>query len=109
MWPDLELKIGEISDYNDRGKHTTVVASLLNPEPDIYVADTRACACSCSGIDPEQLDAFFPEMRPYLGQCRFQPCTHTHEPDCAIQHAVARGEIDSVRYESYLKMFEYAF
>ncbi len=110
LWPDLELKTGEISDYNDRGKHTTAVASLLNPEPDIYVADTPGMRVFMFwDIDPEQLDALFPEMRPYLGHCRFQPCTHTHEPDCAIQQAVARGEINSLRYASYLKMFEYAF
>jgi ribosome biogenesis GTPase len=110
LWPGLDLKTGEISSYNDRGKHTTVVASLLNPEPGIYVADTPGMRVFMYwDIDPEQLDAFFPEMRPYLGHCRFQPCTHTHEPDCAVHQAADRGEIDPLRYESYCKMFAYAF
>jgi ribosome biogenesis GTPase len=56
-------------------------------------------------VDPEQLDAFFPEMRPFLGQCRFRPCTHLHEPACAVRAAVERGEISALRYESYRKMF----
>ncbi len=110
LWPDLERKVGEISAYHDRGKHTTVVAELLRPEPEIYVADTPGMRVFMFyDIDPEQLDAFFPEMRPHLGECRFQPCTHIHEPDCAIQAAVERGEIAELRYESYVKMFEYAF
>jgi ribosome biogenesis GTPase / thiamine phosphate phosphatase len=110
LWPHLDLRVGEISEYHDRGKHTTVVAELLRPEPDIAVADTPGLRVFLFyDIDPEQLDAFFPEMRPYLGQCRFQPCTHTHEPDCAIQAAVERGEISLPRYESYLRMFENAY
>jgi ribosome biogenesis GTPase len=110
LWPGLELKTQAISAVHDRGRHTTVVASLLNPEPGIYVADTPGMRQFLFwDIDPEQLDAFFPEMRPYLGQCRFQPCTHTHEPGCAVQAAVARGGIDELRYESYVKMFGYAF
>jgi ribosome biogenesis GTPase / thiamine phosphate phosphatase len=60
-------------------------------------------------IDPEQLDAFFPELRPYLGQCRFAPCTHIHEPGCAVIAAAEREEIDPLRYESYCRMFEHGF
>jgi ribosome biogenesis GTPase / thiamine phosphate phosphatase len=110
LWPDLELEVGEVSDATDRGRHTTVVARLLTPEPGILVADTPGLRqFRFWDIDPEQLDAFFPEMRPYLGQCHFAPCTHVHEPGCAVQAAVERGEISDLRYESYLKMFEYEF
>lgn len=110
LWPTLNLEVGEVSDATDRGRHTTVVAQLLNPEPDIYVADTPGLRqFRFWNVDPEQLDAFFPEMRPYLGQCRFQPCTHTHEPSCAVRAAVERGEIADMRYESYCKMFEHEF
>ncbi len=107
LWPELDLDVGEVSEYHDRGKHTTVVSQLLNPEPDILVADTPGLRVFYFwDIDKEQLDAFFPEFRPYLGQCRFQPCTHLHEPGCAIAAAVQRGDIDSLRYESYCRMFE---
>jgi len=108
--PDLDLEVGEISEFHDRGRHTTVVARLLNPEPDLYVADTPGLRqFRFWDIDREQLDAFFPEFKPFLGECRFQPCTHTHEPGCAIKAAYERGEITGIRYESYLKMFEYEF
>ena len=110
LWPELDLKVGEISEYHDRGKHTTVVARLLNPEPDIYVADTPGLRqFRFWDIDPEQLEAFFPEMAPYLNKCRFTPCTHTHEPGCAVRAAVERGEIAAIRYESYCSMFEHRF
>lgn len=107
LWPDLNLEVGEISEYYDKGKHTTVVARLLNPEPDIYVADTPGLRVFYFwDIDKEQLDAFFPEFWPYLGKCRFQPCTHMHEPGCAVVAAVERGDIHPLRYESYCRMFE---
>ena len=106
LWPHLELEIGEVSEYHAQGTHTTVVARLLQPEPGTYVADTPGMReFELWDIDPEQLDAFFPEMRPYLGDCHFQPCTHTHEPRCAIKDAVERGAIAAVRYASYLRLF----
>lgn len=110
LWPKLDLRVGEISQVHDRGKHITVVARLLVPEADTYVADTPGLRqFRFWDIDPEQLEAFFPEMLPYLGQCRFIPCTHTHEPSCAVRRAVENGEIAEIRYESYRKMFEYGF
>jgi ribosome biogenesis GTPase len=110
LWPDLELSVGEISMAHDRGRHTTVVPYLLNPEDDTYVADTPGLRqFRFWDIDPEQLDAFFPELHPYLGHCRFSPCTHTHEPGCAVRAAAECGKIDPLRFESYLRMFEYGF
>lgn len=106
LWPDLDLGVGEISTYHDRGKHTTVVARLLNPEPDIYVADTPGLRqFRFWDIDPEQLEAFFPEILARMHDCRFTPCTHMHEPGCAVRAAVERGEIAAQRYESYRRMF----
>ncbi len=107
LWPGLNLAVGEVSAYHDKGKHTTVVAQLLNPEPDILVADTPGLRVFYFwDIDSEQLDAFFPEFRPHLGHCHFQPCTHMHEPGCAVMAATERGEIDPLRYESYRRMFD---
>ncbi|MBC7238111.1 MAG: ribosome small subunit-dependent GTPase A [Chloroflexi bacterium] len=108
LWPDLDLPVGEISTYHERGKHTTVVPWLLNPEPDVYVADTPGLRqFRFWDIEPEQLDAFFPEMLPHLNKCRFTPCTHMHEPGCAVRMAVERGEISEQRYESYRRMFRH--
>jgi len=110
LWPSLNLKVGEISEYHDRGKHTTPVAELLIPEPETYVADTPGMRqFRLWDIDPEQLEAFFPEILARLGKCQFTPSTHTHEPNCAVREAVERGEIAAMRYESYLRLFEYGF
>ncbi len=110
LWPDLDLETGEISEARDRGRHTTVVGRLLSPEPDTYVADTPGLRqFRFWDIDPEQLDAFFPEMRPYLGRCRFAPCTHIHEPGCAVRQAAENEQIAPLRYESYCRMFTTGF
>lgn len=110
LWPGLDLRTGEVSEYHDRGRHTTAVAWLLRPERDTYVADTPGLRqFRFWDIDPEQLDAFFPEFAPFIGECRFQPCTHTHEPDCAVRAAAEGEEVPPVRYESYVRMFEHGF
>ncbi len=110
LWPSLGLRTGKVSESHDRGRHTTVVPRLLRPERDTYVADTPGLRqFRFWDIEPEQLDAFFPEFRPFIGQCRFQPCTHTHEPDCAVRSAAEREEVPPLRYESYLRMFEHGF
>lgn len=110
LWPELDLRTGAVSGATDRGRHTTVVARLLRPERGTYVADTPGLRqFRFWDIDPEQLDAFFPEFAPFIGECRFQPCTHTHEPDCAVRAAAERREIPPLRYESYVKMFEHGF
>jgi ribosome biogenesis GTPase len=57
-------------------------------------------------IQPEELDGYFPELRPLVSDCQFNDCTHTHEPGCAIQAAVARGEIHPDRYASYVRMYQ---
>ncbi|MFO7916817.1 MAG: ribosome small subunit-dependent GTPase A [Anaerolineae bacterium] len=107
MWPHVEQKVGEISDYHDQGRHTTVVSELLNPEPGVYIADTPGLRrFHLWDMDPEQLDTFFPEMVPYLDECRFATCTHIHEPDCAVRRAVEAGEIDEERYHSYQRLFQ---
>jgi ribosome biogenesis GTPase len=106
LWPELALEVGEVSEYHDKGKHTTAVAHLLNPEPGTYVADTPGLRqFQLWDVDPEQLEAFFPEMVPYLGQCRFTPCSHRMEPDCAVREAVERGKIAATRYRSYCLLY----
>jgi ribosome biogenesis GTPase len=110
LWPGFDLATGEISQARDRGVHTTVVARLLSPQPGTYIADTPGMRqFRLWHIAPEQLPSLFPEMRPFLGACQFEPCSHLHEPGCAVREAVARGEISALRYESYSKMVGYRF
>ena len=107
MYPGLNLRVGEISESVNKGRHTTVGA-LLHPLPDAgYVVDTPGLReVGMWGMPSEHLDQCFPEFLPLLRDCRFGDCTHRTEPDCAIRSAAASGELSSARYESYVKLRE---
>ena len=104
--PSLELRTGEVSEAVQKGRHTTVSAELLPLRCGGYVADTPGLReLGLWGIPSEELDHYFPEFRPYLGECRFgYACSHTHEPGCAVKEAVEAGEVPGERYESYLAL-----
>lgn len=101
--PGFQLRTGDVSEAVRKGRHTTVSAELLPLRCGGYVADTPGLReVGLWGIPVEELDHYFPEFRPYLGECRFgYACTHTHEPGCAVREAVEGGEIPVERYESY--------
>jgi len=107
MFPGLDLRVGEISESVNKGRHTTV-GGYLHPLPGDdggYVADTPGLReIGMWALAPESLDVCFPELRPYLPHCRFADCRHVVEPDCAVRAAVEAGEVSAVRYESYLKL-----
>lgn len=104
--PGLSLRVSDVSEAVDKGRHTTVAALLVPLDCGGYVADTPGLReVGLWGVDPGSLDRCFPEFRPYLGSCRFaKSCTHDHEPDCAVSSAVDEGLIDRGRYESYRKL-----
>ena len=107
--PGLQLRAGELSERTGKGRHTTTVADLLALDAGGYVADTPGLrGIEPYDLDPEMLEQYFPELAPYLGQCRFSPCTHLHEPGCAVRAAVAAGAIAESRYASYVKLYEEA-
>ena len=105
--PALHLRTGELRDFLDKGKHTTRAAHLL-PLPfgtDSFVADTPGIReLGLYDIDPSNLQFYFRELAPYLPACRFPGCTHDHEPGCAVRAALEQGEIDTDRFESYLRL-----
>jgi ribosome biogenesis GTPase len=105
LYPGLHLRVGEISESVNKGRHTTVGA-LLHPLPDGgFVADTPGLReIGMWGLDPSALDECFPEFRPLTPLCRFGDCTHTVEPGCAVLDALARREISAARHESYAKL-----
>ena len=105
LYPGLDLRVGEISESVNKGRHTTVGAWLY-PLPDGgFVADTPGLReIGMWGLDPGNLDACFPEFRPFMELCRFGDCTHTVEPECAVQGAITSGEVSASRYESYVKL-----
>jgi len=106
--PGFQLRTGEVSAAVRKGRHTTVTAELLPLKCGGYVADTPGLReVGLWGIPAEELDHYFPEFRPYLGECKFgYACSHTHEPGCAVRAAVEGGEVSEARYESYRAMLE---
>ena len=107
--PGLGLATSEISDAVDKGRHTTRVAELiaLDLPGGGYVADTPGIReLGLWQFPLDELDWCFREFRPFLGECYFAGCTHTHEPDCAVRAAVADHKISEERYQSYVKLRE---
>lgn len=106
--PDLSLRVGAVSESVNKGRHTTVSARLVRLDCGGHVVDTPGLReVGLWGMDPERLDEAFPEFRPYLGECRFgNSCTHTHEPSCAVQEAVASGFVSADRYDSYRALLQ---
>lgn len=103
--PGLGLTIQKVSQATGKGKHTTVSSELFPIEGGGYVADTPGLkALALWDIEPEELDGYFPEIRPLVAQCQFSDCTHIHEPGCAVTEAVENGEIHPQRYDSYIRL-----
>jgi len=105
VYPGSGLRVGDISESVNKGRHTTVGAKLLPLPGGGYVADTPGLReVGLWGIVPTEVDACFPEFKPFLGECKFQDCTHDHEPGCAVLAAVARNVVSAERHASYLKL-----
>lgn len=110
--PDFCIRVGGVSDKLGRGRHTTRHVELYQMADGTMVADTPGF----SSFDTEQMELVvkenlqyaFPDFAPYLGGCQFNDCAHLREPGCKITEAVARGEIEPTRYESYVRLYERA-
>jgi ribosome biogenesis GTPase len=104
--PGLNLRIGEVSDWTFKGKHTTTNAELIRLESGGFVVDTPGLRqFELWGVEPGEVEGYFREFRPYVPACRFPDCSHTHEAACAVKEAVHWGQIHTGRYESYLKLY----
>jgi ribosome biogenesis GTPase len=105
--PGLKLRIGEISARVRRGKNTTVSAVMLPLEAGGFLVDTPGFSeVGLWGIEPRELASCFPEMRPFIGECRYGDCRHMSEPGCRIRAATETGEIQADRLESYQVLLE---
>jgi ribosome biogenesis GTPase len=103
--PGLDLRVNEISQATGKGRHTTVVREMFPLKRGGYVADTPGLkTVGLWDIEPEELDGYFPELKPLVAECQFSSCTHTQEPGCAVIEAVEKGKIHPERYESYLRL-----
>ncbi len=103
--PGLGLAVREISAWNDRGRHTTVVREMFAVDGGGYVADLPGLRkLSLWDTQPEELDGYFPELRDLVAKCQFNDCTHFEEPGCAVIKAVEEGSVSAERYESYVRL-----
>ncbi len=132
LCPGLGLRVGELSDWSLKGKHTTTFAEIFpirvmgyglevmdacaeprqpsithNPSPITYLIDTPGIKeFGMVDFNEQELSHFFPEMRAVLHNCHFANCTHRHEPQCAVKAAVEEGRISEERYRNYLNIIE---
>jgi ribosome biogenesis GTPase len=107
--PGLGLAVKTVSDATTKGRHTTVASEMFPLDGGGYVADTPGIrAIQLFDVEPSEIDGYFPDIRPYLNECRFTDCRHENEPGCGVRSAVDEGDIWYERYESYLRLREEA-
>ncbi len=103
--PGLGLAAKDVSKSTRKGRHTTVVRELFALAGGGYVADTPGLkSLALWDIEPEEVDAYFPELRDLVADCQFSDCTHMHEPGCEVMAAVADGRVHPERYNSYVRL-----
>ena len=105
--PALDPRVGEISEAHVQGKHTTTFYEMYSLASGGFIVDTPGLrGFGLVDLKKEEIALYFPEMHKASEGCRFAPCTHTHEPGCAVKEAVENGEISYERYSSYLGMLD---
>lgn len=101
------MQVASLTKFR-RGRHTTTFAKIISLSDSTLLLDSPGFTeFQLWGIEKEQLQFYFPDFEPFFQKCKFQPCTHTHEPKCAIKNAVERGKINQSRYKSYLSLFAF--
>jgi ribosome biogenesis GTPase len=104
--PAINQKVSEISDYTEKGIHTTTFAEMFQLHANTFIIDTPGIKeFGLMDMTPEELSDYFPEMRELRLSCKFgSRCLHLNEPQCAIKEAVTKGTIALSRYENYLSI-----
>ena len=103
----VEMETGAISQKLGRGKHTTRHSQLIQIDEGTYIMDTPGfSSLYVADMEKEELKDYFIEFAPYEGACRFQGCSHTHEPGCAVKEALDKGELSRIRYANYVEFYE---
>ena len=105
--PALDPKVGMISEAHLQGKHTTSLYEMYHTRDGAFIVDSPGIrGFGLVDAGKEEIAKYFPEMLRVADSCRFVPCTHTHEPGCAVKAALEDGSISPERYNSYLGMLE---
>ena len=106
LLPNLDLRTHMVSEWSDKGMHTTTFAEMFELPQGGFIIDTPGIReLGVIDIEKQELGHFFPEMRERMNQCRFNNCRHINEPGCAVLEALENGEIELSRYESYLSIY----
>lgn len=107
LLPEVDQKVTEVSQFANKGVHTTTFAEMFFIDEKSAIIDTPGIKeLGLSEIESEELAHYFPEMREYLGQCKFNNCLHINEPGCVILEKLETGDITEERYFSYMSMLE---
>jgi ribosome biogenesis GTPase len=105
--PGLGKRVKTVSNATGKGRHTTTVTEMFLLEVGGWIADTPGLrALALFDLDPEEIDAYFPDIAPYVPNCTFSDCSHTVEPGCAVLRAIKAGEVDAHRHESYVRLHQ---
>lgn len=106
LFPSINQRVGEISDANEKGTHTTTFAEMFMTDPTTFVIDTPGVKeWGLAEMQPQEISDYFPEMRDLRLDCKYgSRCLHLTEPNCAIRQAVNEGRMEISRYDSYLSM-----
>lgn len=103
--PGLMRRTGIISDYHQKGKHTTTFAEMLPLSFGGFIIDTPGIKeFGLVDFEKEEIAERFPEMRGLMHECQFNNCTHVHEPGCAVKDALVKGNISESRYANYISI-----
>lgn len=105
--PGIEARISNVSSSTGKGKHTTTHFEFHRLSSGGWLGDSPGIReFGIWGVERQTLGEYFRDFEPYLGGCRFNTCTHSHEPGCAVKEAVEMGEIPEARYDSYLRILD---
>lgn len=104
---DVNMETGSISEKIERGKHTTRHTEFIPMGEDTFIMDTPGfSSLAVFDMEKEELEQFYPEFDKYRDSCRFNGCSHTHEPGCSVKEALEEGKISRERYENYRLIYE---
>ncbi len=107
LFQELNLEVGSLSEKIERGKHTTRHVELIRLQENTLVADTPGFGyVEYQNILPEELKEYFAEFKPYEGLCKFRGCLHQFEPECEIKKQLETGNINKIRYQTYIELLE---
>ncbi len=108
LFPGAQMETGSVSEKTERGKHTTRHSELFKLAENTYVFDTPGFSAFdlSEDLEAQELKEYYPEFYPFEGHCKFNPCSHTHEPKCRIKEEVQNGMIARERYDSYEALYK---